>query len=66
MTEVTEALNTWQRTDPRTCKDAHLRRNGVGFFFWKKDDEVCERELAWRKYVRLRDEKPDWPEIDAN
>lgn len=28
---------------------------------FKPDHMVCEREMAWRRYVRLRDGNPDFP-----
>jgi len=51
-------LNKWTRT---CCNQQHEYINNLGLLMPKEDDQVCERERAWRQYVRLRDESPNFP-----
>lgn len=39
------------------CNKDHYNPDGTP----KPDTEVCNRELAWRKYVREREEDYQWP-----
>lgn len=74
---TTQALKIWERLQPRAtikvnkfyedipgpcCKGSHeyynTQKNQV---VYKPDHMVCDREMAWRRYVRLRDNNPDFP-----
>ena len=41
--------------DGDCCFTSHFVRNAIGENIAKPDQDVCPRERAWRKYVRLRD-----------
>lgn len=60
------AYETWvgfrPKGDKACCRHGHfsmVSRYAAGEP--KPDEWVCDRELAWRRYVRLRDDNPDWP-----
>jgi len=61
--EVTEALNKWMETRERLkdggrcCFREHEDLSGGPI----QDEFVCESELKWRRYVRLRDKNPRFP-----
>jgi hypothetical protein len=60
MTELKKALVEWQFFYPpngNCCNGAHT----YGNLRPKPDEHVCERENAWRRYVRLRDGDPEFP-----
>lgn len=38
------------------CMNSHYKKTEIGTFEELPDEDVCERERAWRKYCRLRDE----------
>lgn len=46
------------------CAAGHYIYN-YGSFDHKPDESVCERERAWREYVRLRDQNPNWPFVTS-
>ena len=66
--EVTQALNLWIDTrqrlkdDGKCCFREHTDLSGKCL----PDDFVCESELKWRRYVRLRDNNPEFPWIIVN
>lgn len=64
-TKVLLAMETWQRLQPRDgakcCQVQHNFGTPSGLGDPKPDDRVCPRELAWRFYVRARDQNPGWP-----
>lgn len=60
-----QAMKIWQKLlhedDEVCCTNSHeyfVQKNQVAP---KPDDMVCERELAWRTYVRIRDNNPNFP-----
>jgi hypothetical protein len=62
------AYEAWRKLQPEDgeacCNLDHWRGKEVrGEFIVGslQDDLVCERERAWRKYVRLRDGNPFFP-----
>jgi hypothetical protein len=74
---LTQALRLWERLKPiditrvnkfyedvpgSCCKASHEYYNSQKRqITFKPDHLVCEREKAWRRYVRLRDNNPDFP-----
>lgn len=59
---VRNAYVRWKNLDRfddlgRCCGTPHLDSRGQ----WKSDEHVCDRERAWRCYVRLRDANPKFP-----
>lgn len=59
-----QAMKIWQKLlhedDEACCMNSHeylINKQATP----KPDDLVCERELAWRTYVRLRDNNPLFP-----
>jgi len=76
MTTV-QALKLWENLRPTTimkvngtyedvpgpcCKGAHeYYNNEKSQIIFKPDHLVCDRERAWRRYVRIRDNNPDFP-----
>ncbi len=67
---VSEAMRNWQRTvtfeSEVCCRQSHEYYNSTKKCIISKPDHmVCERELAWREYVRTRDNNPDFP-FDRN
>lgn len=62
MSPVRKAFLRWValRPDPgkKCCEPPHYTLPG-----WEPlhDDFVCERERAWRDYVRLRDRNKEYP-----
>lgn len=74
---VTRALRLWESLQPTTtikvnkfyedvpgpcCRGSHEYYNSQkSQIMFKPDHMVCEREKAWRRYVRLRDNNPDFP-----
>jgi len=61
--EVSQALKSWIETrerlkdDGKCCARMHKDLNGRPM----PDDFVCESEIKWRRYVRLRDNNPQFP-----
>lgn len=63
---IQEALKQWERTQPQNggscCAAGHFNNDGSTKIWTPRQDEnVCVRELTWRKYVRLRDGNPNYP-----
>jgi hypothetical protein len=62
-----EAYENWVRWYPgdrqECCAGGHFMYGGGKRWNPKSDDKVCERELAWRKVVRIRDSDLRWPFI---
>lgn len=74
---VTQALRLWEGLQPSTiirvnkfydevpgpcCKASHEYYNSQkSQITFKPDHMVCDRERAWRRYVRLRDNNPEFP-----
>lgn len=74
---VSEALKIWQSLQPTEtviinkyyadipgpcCKGSHeYYSTHKSQIMFKPDHMVCDREKAWRRYVRLRDNNPDFP-----
>jgi hypothetical protein len=59
---ISNAYDMWQRHAPlnnQCCTSQHVT---TFTNCWKPDDQVCDRELAWRRYVRLRDGDPLFPQ----
>lgn len=74
---VQQAMRLWQSLQPTTiikvekfyedapgtcCKASHEYYNAQkSQIMFKPDHLVCDRERAWRRYVRLRDNNPNFP-----
>ena len=59
---ITNALRKWQINSPSARYDSCCGGNHVDVNNqWLSDAEVCDRERAWRCYVRLRDGNPRFP-----
>lgn len=62
---VREAYLKWQKElsgwSSNCCQKSHHFIDERGCITWKSDQDVCRREQAWREYVRLRDENPNFP-----
>jgi len=60
-----QAMRIWQKLlsidDEACCKNSHEYYIDKNKAAPKPDPLVCERELAWRNYVRIRDKNPDFP-----
>lgn len=60
-----QAMKIWQKLlfedEEACCNKAHEYYTNKNEVVPKPDDMVCERELAWRTYVRLRDNNPHFP-----
>ena len=58
-------MKIWQKLlhddDEACCMNSHEYFITKSEVAPKPDDLVCERELAWRTYVRLRDRNPLFP-----
>lgn len=65
MISLREAFYEWQKQGfgfrDNCCARSHHYMDELGRWLPKADDQVCPREKAWREYVRLRDENPDYP-----
>jgi len=63
--ETLKAFLDFSKTHANDCKcAAHYRidinpvtKKPTGELIEKDDDQVCPRERAWRRYVKLRDHK---------
>ena len=63
MKALKELMIEWQSLKPLNgscCAPGHFDKRGDRWMH-RKDEYVCPRELAWRKYVRVRDNDPTWP-----
>lgn len=61
-----QAMRIWQNLsgdyEVSCCKGSHeYYSNSKSQIVFKPDHLVCDRERAWRRYVRLRDNNPDFP-----
>lgn len=69
ITRVGYAMRKWQNTitfeDEACCANSHEFYNSALKVIPKPDEFVCERERAWREYVRIRDNNPRFP-FDVN
>ena len=65
MNKLTEAFKVWTRLQPEEgtscCAYHHSVINQHGSVTHLPDHKVCEREQAWRVYVRIRDNNPYYP-----
>lgn len=65
MMTVQEAYFMWRRhlegKGYICCSKSHCYFDDRDGFVPKADEDVCERERAWRIYVRLRDNNPNFP-----
>ena len=60
--EAYEAWIRWRPEDREPCCSAgHFHNTGMKRWDPKPDAKVCERELAWRRVVRIRDGDLKWP-----
>lgn len=61
-TEVIKVGKFYEDVPGPCCKASHeyfnSQKNSISF---KPDHMVCDRERAWRRYVRIRDNNPDFP-----
>lgn len=59
---VSEAFTKWASYSQEPCrcsKHANSKFEVDGFMVRPApDDQVCEREKAWRRYVEIRDNRP--------
>lgn len=62
---LADEMKKWQSTrifsDEICCLKSHEYYNGALKIIPKPDEYVCEREKAWRNYVRKRDNNPQFP-----
>lgn len=62
---VKEAMRIWQSLitfdDESCCNSSHEYYDKNSKLSPKQDHLVCDREMAWRRYVRLRDNDPHFP-----
>lgn len=60
MTDLKVRYSAWKFLQPEPgsscCPNEHVFLERP-----RPDHQVCEREAAWRKYVRLRDCNPEYP-----
>jgi hypothetical protein len=65
MRTLQQAIKQWQEQlddwDSTCCNNSHDYLSDFGLLVAKPDDKVCSRELAWRQYVRIRDDNPNFP-----
>jgi hypothetical protein len=65
MISLQEAIKQWQNQlddwDDTCCNSSHDYLSDIGLLYSKPDSQVCKRELAWRQYVRIRDDNPHFP-----
>lgn len=67
-----EAMRVWQshRTheidNENCCIYSHEYIDKNNRLVPKADHLVCEREIAWRTYVRIRDNNPNFPFTNRN
>jgi hypothetical protein len=60
--ECWQSLLTYEFDDEVCCHQSHEYYNSDKKMIVPKCDErVCERERAWRNYVRVRDNDPNFP-----
>lgn len=62
-TILMQAYDEWRALMPagNCCGNYHFTRGADGYLTPKTDEAVCKREVAWRRYVRLREGKSNWP-----
>lgn len=62
---VKDAMREWQRhitfENESCCNGSHEYFDHKNKVIPKPDNMVCDRELSWRKYVRVRDKDPHFP-----
>lgn len=62
---VSELFQAWKglnvKEDGDCCGNDHFWLDNYGIWRFHKDEQVCVKELAWRKYVRLRDRNENYP-----
>lgn len=65
MITLREAYEQWQnQIDDEysvCCNYPHHFVDDVGRLVSRPDTQVCRREQAWRVYVRVRDNNPNFP-----
>lgn len=66
MTKLKSAYENWRNQQPlleygNCCNRKHNDYDNSP----KHDDNVCDRELAWRVYVRIRDNNPGFPFVHS-
>lgn len=65
MMNAAEAMKYWQSLntfeEESCCASAHEYFDKHSKLVPKPDHMVCDRELAWRQYVRIRDNDPNFP-----
>jgi len=66
MMTTAEAMKYWQSlrlySNESCCTSSHEYYNREkNLLVPKPDGSVCDRELAWRQYVRIRDNDPNFP-----
>lgn len=57
--EVMELYKKWSETDPSECTCSTHYKQDPTYAIRKidrTDEEVCKRELRWRRYFKARDE----------
>lgn len=69
MNELAKAYAAWKLTPVRfngdCCIGSHFALGDDGELNPKMDEDVCVRERAWRKCVRLRDDNFKFPLKDG-
>ena len=62
---LADEMKYWQSLitfeDEVCCRNSHEYYNSALKIIPKPDENVCERERAWRNYVRKRDSNPRFP-----
>lgn len=62
-----QAYGYYYDADSVCCDRAHTKEASSTAYRvsietkWKADHQVCGRERAWREYVRIRDNNPEFP-----
>lgn len=61
-----QSLRSYEVENENCCIYAHEYIDKNNRAVPKADHAVCERELAWRTYVRIRDCNPSFPFTNKN